>query len=141
MRGRPATATTLEHGQRVADECRIEREAASPADLFALLWDSLADVLGTAATAVLLRRALKRATGEGTSISGVVIERDELAYSYQIPAAWQTADHAAGLAVMRVIASTLRPLLAELTGSVVLRRLDSVPAFRKHGIFFLGEMS
>jgi hypothetical protein len=125
----------------VADEGSSEREAASPADLFALLWDSLADVLGTAATAVLLRRALKRATGEGMSLGDVVIERDELEYSYQIPPAWQGAQHAQGLAVMRVITSTLRPLLAELTGTVVLRRLDSVPAFRKHGIVFLGEMS
>jgi hypothetical protein len=125
----------------VADEYRREREAASPADLFALLWDSLADVLGTAATAVLLRRALKRGGGEGTSLNDVVIERDELEYRYQIPAAWQAADHAEGMAVIRAMASTLRLLLAELTGTVVLRRLDRVGAFRKHGIFFLEEIS
>ena len=36
-----------------------DRDAASAAELFDLLWESLADVLGTAATATLLRRAIK----------------------------------------------------------------------------------
>jgi len=123
----------------VAHECSHDQAATSPADLFALLWNSLADVLGTAATAVLLRRAMKRASGDANLLGHVVIERSELEYRYQVPPAWLTANGGAGLADIRLIASALRPLLAELTGTVVLRRLDGVPAFRKHGIFFLGE--
>ena len=40
---------------------RSDQDALSAAELFDLLWESLADVLGTAATAALLRRAIKRA--------------------------------------------------------------------------------
>jgi hypothetical protein len=39
--------------------------ASSAAELFELLWEALADRVGAAATATLLRRATKRAAGHG----------------------------------------------------------------------------
>ena len=53
----------------------MSSEAADPlsaltaAGLFALLWDSMADLLGTAATAALLRRALRRAAARQPVLS------------------------------------------------------------------------
>ncbi|MEO5730539.1 MAG: hypothetical protein ABI134_24730 [Byssovorax sp.] len=100
------------------------------ASLFALLWESLADVLGTAATAVLLRRALKRAAARYPALHDLTIKREGLDYAYSMPRAWQEQTEGSADASLQELIVELRPLLVELTGGVVFQRLERVPALR-----------
>lgn len=102
---------------------------STPADLFQLLWDSLTDVLGSAATATLLRRSLKRA-----ALQGVEITRDHFEYRYVLPPTWSEGGEEA-VGALRALGTELKPLLEELTGPVVLRRLESIPAIARCGLF------
>ena len=103
--------------------------AASAAEaVFGALWESLADLLGTAATATLLRRALRDAAAAGADVEGVTIVRDDLTHRYALPERWSTPGDAEAGAALGAIAAGLRPLLFELTGSVVLRRLERLEA-------------
>jgi hypothetical protein len=105
----------------------------SIAALFTLLWDALADVLGTAATATLLRRAARRAVPRCPELTDLAIARERLEYRYTLPSAW--ADGAGGTPLaLRELVVELRPLLVELTGPVVVRRLERIPELRKRGI-------
>jgi hypothetical protein len=118
---------------------RSDRDAISAAELFELLWESLADVLGTAATATLLRRAIKRAAAHTSWSEPVIIARKGLDYEYRLPETWQQPDNEEALGVLRILAAELRVLLVELTGPVVVRRLGRLAPFRKLGIDFSGE--
>jgi hypothetical protein len=111
-------------------------EGTTPAGLFALLWDTLADVLGTAAAATLLRRAARRASAHGPVLNGVVIAREGLTYGYRLPEAWEREDSAKALSALDALVQELRPLLVELTGPVLVRRLDRLAPFRVRGIRF-----
>ena len=97
------------------------------AQRFAVLWDALADVLGTAATATLLRRAMKEAA-DRASLDGLAIERQGFSFSYAVPESWQEAHGGAPLEALLTVIDELRPLLVELTGSVVIRRLERLGA-------------
>src|SRR5689334_877824 len=112
--------------------------ALSGAALFALLWDGLADVIGTAATAALLRRAVKGATGRCPELVELVIVRENLEYRYAVPSAWNDRGGATPVA-LRELAHELRPLLVELTGFVVVRHLARIPQLRERGIEFLAK--
>ena len=105
----------------------------SIAALFTLLWDALADVLGTAATATLLRRAAQRAAPRCPELNEVVISREKLAYRYTLPPAWADGAEGTPLALRELVAE-LRPLLVELTGPVVVRRLERIPELRERGV-------
>lgn len=107
--------------------------------LFDLLWGTLADVLGTAATAVLLRRAAKRATSRDPALHGLVIQRETIGYTYTVPSAWQDYGKSAPEAALGELVHELRPLLLELTGSVVVQRLERVPALRTLGLIALNK--
>jgi hypothetical protein len=99
----------------------------SAAELFALLWGSLADMLGTAATATLLRRAIKQAASQSSRLEPVGVIRNGLDYEYR--------------GELRAVAAELRVLLVELTGPVVVRRLARLAPFREQGIDFSHEAS
>jgi hypothetical protein len=105
----------------------------SVAALFTLLWEALADVLGTAATATLLRRAARRAAPRYPELSELAISREKLEYRYTLPPAWAGGAEGTPLALRELVAE-LRPLLVELTGPVVIRRLERIPELRKRGI-------
>jgi hypothetical protein len=129
---------------RVGSENEIvsdsDRVATSAADLFDLLWESLADVLGTAAGATLLRRAIKRAGARTASSESVSVTRNGLDYEYRVPETWkEPGDEAVG--ELRIVAAELRVLLVELTGPVVVDRLGRLAPFRKSGIQFSDEAS
>jgi hypothetical protein len=111
----------------------------SAAALFDLLWESLADVLGTAATATLLRRAIKRAAPHIPSSELVNVVRDGLDYKYCFPETWTQPGHETALRALRVVAAELRVLLIALTGPVVVRRLARLAPFRDAGIDFSDE--
>jgi hypothetical protein len=116
-----------------------DQDAASAAELFDLLWESLADVLGTAATATLLRRAIKAAASKTSWSEPVIVTRNGLEYEYRLPETWKQAGNEEAVGALRVVAAELRVLLVELTGAVVVARLGRLAAFRKSGIDFSDE--
>ena len=114
-------------------------DPSSAAELFELLWESLADVLGTAAAATLLRRAIKRATTHGSPAEPVAITRKGPDYEYRLPDTWRQPGNEEAMSALRGVAVELRMLLIELTGPVVVRRLARLVSFRKLGIDFSDE--
>jgi hypothetical protein len=111
------------------------REVPTAAELFDLLWGTLADVVGSATTATLLRRSKNALARRNHGVDELQISREGLEYRYRIPGAWkQHTDET--LAVMRSLAAELTPILMELTGDVILRRLDGIAAFRAGGVLF-----
>jgi hypothetical protein len=110
----------------------------SSATLFALLWGALADLLGTAAAATLLRRAALRAAPRNPELAELGIVRDNLEYKYTIPASWNDGTKSTQHALRHLIAELL-PLLVELTGPIVVTRLAQIPELRACGITFPQE--
>jgi hypothetical protein len=107
--------------------------ADTPAALLQLLWTELADVIGSAATATVLRRAVGRAADSAPGLAELTIHRDRFQYRYAVPPTWD-AQSETTMESMRQLMRELRPLLLELTGMVVLRRLDQIPAFQRTGL-------
>ena len=105
-----------------------------PTELFQLLWETLNDIMGSAATATLVRRAVKHASTRSSGCDGLCVIRERYEYRYALPESWSTAPDD-GLASLRLLATELRPLLFELTGRVVLRRLHEVPQLDRCGLF------
>lgn len=95
------------------------------AALFALLWNDLVDVLGSSATATLLRRAAKHGASRQPALQQLVIHRPAFEYEYVVPEAWK--DEQQGLDELLVLVKTLVPLLEQLTGVIVIQRLYSIP--------------
>ena len=118
---------------------RDDRDAASAAELFDLLWESLADVVGTAATATLLRRAIKRAAAQTSCPEPITVGRNGLDYEYLLPETWKQPGNEEAIGALRVVATELRALLVELTGPVVVRRLSRLAPLLKLGIDFSEE--
>jgi hypothetical protein len=99
------------------------------ATLFAQLWETLADVLGSAATAALLRRSVKRAIARRPALSGLEIQRHGFSYEYKVPETWR-AEGTDGVAAVQDLARELWPILIEMTGEVVVRRLARIPGLQ-----------
>lgn len=118
---------------------RSDQDATSAAELFDLLWESLADMLGTAATATLLRRAIKQTASHTSWSEPVIVVRNGLDYEYRLPETWKQPGNEKALGALRVVAAELRVLLVELTGPVVVRRLGRLAPFREQGIDFSDE--
>lgn len=116
-----------------------DQDATSAAELFDLLWESLADILGTAATATLVRRALKQVASQTSWSEPVIVTRNGLEYEYRLPETWKHPGNEEAVGALRVLAAELRVLLVELTGAVVVARLGRLAAFRKSGINFSDE--
>jgi hypothetical protein len=116
-----------------------DQDATSAAGLFDLLWENLADVLGTAATATLLRRAIKAAASRTSWSEPATVARNGLDYEYRLPETWQQPGNEEAVSALRVVAAELRVLLVELTGPVVVRRLARLAPLRERGIDFSGE--
>ena len=116
-----------------------DQDATSAAELFDLLWESVADVLGTAATATLLRRAIKAAASKTSWSESVTVGRKGLDYEYLVPETWKQPGNEEAVGALRVVAGELRVLLVELTGAVVVARLGRLAALRKSGIDFSDE--
>lgn len=98
--------------------------------LFTILWDALADLLGTAATATLLRRAARRAQARSPELAELDIQRQGLAYSYTCPPSWsgRSIGTPPGL---RDLIGELRPLLIEMTGQLVIQALEQILELRE----------
>jgi hypothetical protein len=96
--------------------------------MFRLLWDALSDLLGTAATAALVRRAVRRALPRSPELNEFVIERVDLEFGYRAPSAFSQPTTQAP--ALTALLDELRPLLFELTGQVALRSLARIPELR-----------
>ena len=107
------------------------------AELFDLLWENLAELLGTAATATLVRRATKRLAAEAPAPPMVSVTRNTVTYQYEVPESWRRAADPDALRVLRAFAKELGVLLTRLTGSVVVERLEREPRFRESGVSFV----
>jgi hypothetical protein len=116
---------------------RGHRDLTSAA-LFAVVWDALAGVLGTAAVAALVRRAVRRAAAESPELMELVVVREELEYRYTLPRAWSEKAEGGPIA-LRVLVRELGQLLVELTGTVVIRRMEQIPELRAHGLIWRAE--
>jgi hypothetical protein len=103
--------------------------------LFELVWDTMADVLGTAATATLVRRSVKRAAGRTAELASLEVRREGFDYSYIVPAGWRDPSPGA-LEELRELSRELSPLLVELTGPVIVRRLGAIADLRRSAIHF-----
>jgi len=110
----------------------------APAALFAIVWDALADVLGTAAVAVIVRRAAGRASAQSPELVDLVVFRQDLEYRYRLPQSWSQTG-GGGPPALRVLAAEIGRLLMELTGTVVIRRLEQLPELRDRGLVWRAE--
>jgi hypothetical protein len=105
--------------------------------LFVIVWNALADTLGTAATAAIVRRAAGRAAVDHPDLVDLVILREELAYRYRLPAVWSQTEKCA--LAFRALVAEIGRLLMELTGTVVIGRLEQIPELRACRLVWRGE--
>ncbi len=111
------------------------RRPAAAAELFQRLWDEVADLVGTAATAALLRRALKRASVKEPELAAPVLRREGLEYAWALPAAWHDPERRDAVEQLgRLVRDDLHPLFRELTGLVIARRLAQAPELVEAGL-------
>jgi hypothetical protein len=111
------------------------RPRAAAAELFQRLWDEVADLVGTAATAALVRRALKRASAKEPELAALVLRREGLGYGWVLPAAWHDAERRDAVEhLRRLVHDDLHPLFRDLTGPVIARRLAQAPDLVEAGL-------
>lgn len=107
---------------------------AAPSALFALTWATVADLLGTAATATLVRRSLKAASSRVPELARVQISKERLEYRFTLPPAWDEP-RPENVEALRELMTELQLLLRELTGPVVVQRLRAVPELERSKLF------
>jgi hypothetical protein len=73
-------------------------------------------------------------------LHGVSIGQEDLTYRYELPSSWLQGSDQQALESLRTLAQELRPLLIEMTGPVVVRRLAQVTALHAAGITLLEEV-
>lgn len=111
------------------------RRSAPAAELFQRLWDEVADLVGSVATAALLRRALKRASARQPELAAIVLRREGLGYAWVLPAAWHEPGRRDAVEQLRrLVRDDLHPLFRELTGLVIARRLAQAPELVEAGL-------
>ena len=114
------------------DEARLE--AGSAAGLFVLLWETLSNIFGTAATATLIARAMKRASPSAPGLAELLITTKNFTYEYRLPDAWRAPDNGNAMAAFDRLLEELIPLLTTLTGHVVVRQLARLEPFAAKGL-------
>lgn len=121
----------------VAEEPQADRPTESSelsaGDLFTILRCALADILGTAAAAALLRRAAQRAVVHWPELASLAITRERLEYSYSLPAHWKDPSSDPPRALCE-LARELCALLVDLTGPVIVNRLAQIPELESRGV-------
>jgi hypothetical protein len=118
----------------VTRDDKNEAADCSPARLFGVLWETLNDIMGSAATATLVRRAVKHASSRSPGLEGLAITRERFEYRYALPESWN-GESEVGLSALQGLTRELQPLLTELTGPVVLHRLRNVQELERCGLF------
>lgn len=116
-------------GRPSVDDAAELRGAA----LFKLIWDCVADVLGTTATATLVLRAARRAMLRSPELGELQVLRTDAGYTYALPRALVGKVEYTPVA-LRELVGELRPLLVEMTGQVVVRRIEQIPSLQERAI-------
>ena len=124
-----ATQQLARQGDPAVDS---DPEQLSGASIFTILWEAVADVLGTATTAALFRRALKRAMPLHPELGQLVIVRENLRFWYEVAPSWQER-HVLAPPALRELVAQLRPMLVEMTGQVVVQQVLQMPALKGRG--------
>jgi hypothetical protein len=108
----------------------------SAAVLFDVVWRTLASVLGTSATATLVRRALRGAAQRRPELGldRLVVVRADLEYRYAVPEDWRDEDPRAREALGFLLREEIIPLLGELTGPIGVRLVERIPELQRHGL-------
>ncbi len=107
--------------------------AATTAQVFDGLRDALAEVIGTAATATFLRRAVRKAAMRSPELATIVITKHQLDYNYALPPRWSESRD--DLPALAMLSGELENLLLELTGRVMVRKLRTVQLLLDAGLF------
>jgi len=105
----------------------------TPSDTFDLVWAALVEILGSPATAILLRRSARQRQGEYPQLEELTITRKSFEYAYTVPADWKHANEPS-TAALQALLRDLCSLLLELTGPVVVNRLRALPQLAKCGL-------
>ena len=113
--------------------------AGSAAHLFVLLWDTLSNILGTAATATLIARAVKRRVPSTPGLAELLITTKNFSYEYRVPDTWCSPDNTDATAAFDRLLEELVPLLTTLTGHVVVRQLARLEPFAAKGLLVKQE--
>ena len=107
--------------------------SGTPSEIFKVLWGALVEILGSPATATLLRRSAKMRLRDFPELGELGITRKGFEYVYAVPADWNHANEQSNAALQALI-QDLCSLLLELTGPVVLHRLEALPQLAKCGL-------
>ena len=99
---------------------------ASVNGLFDVLWVELRRILGSAPAAALLKRSLAASRDSGSPLGRIVVQREGRDYDYDIPDDLT----ACGEDLTRFV-DDLLSLLHELTGSVMVRHLLTIPEVKQ----------
>ena len=101
-----------------------DEASGAPSEIFDVLWGALVELLGSPATATLLRRSARRRLGDFPELVELAITRKDFEYTYAVPADWKHANERSN-AALQALVQDLCCLLLELTGPVVLHRLKT----------------
>jgi hypothetical protein len=100
------------------------------------MWEALTDILGSAASATVVRRAIREGRSRAPELDALVITREKFEYRYVVPPSWHSEPSTTtAMNDLSVLAAELEPLLNELTGAVVLHRLLALEDVADSGIF------
>jgi hypothetical protein len=94
-----------------------------------LLWDTLVDVLGSAAAATLVRRAAHRALARSPELGELSITRANQSFRFVVPRSYDRTDCVPDS--LCDLLDELKRLLVQQTGNFVLRSFDRVPELRQ----------
>jgi len=112
------------------DQFPRDKTSSTPSEIFDVLWSALVEILGSPATATLLRRSAKRRLGDFPELGKLAITRKGFEYAYAVPADWKHANERSNPALQALVQDVCS-LLLELTGQVVLHRLRALPQLAK----------
>lgn len=129
---RPLTEQQWDAVGRKASVTEQSSNDLTTASLFAVVWNALTDLMGSSATATLVRRAAKHAAAKRPALNVLVIHRPVFDYEYVVPEPWR--DDGNGMEDLSELVRALVPLLTELTGTIAVQRLRSFPELLQSGL-------
>src|SRR5258707_14350094 len=76
--------------------------SGTPSEIFNGLWGVLVEILGSPATAALLRRSAKKRLGDFPELGGLGIARNGFRFVYPVPADWDDGHKMENATVQRL---------------------------------------
>src|SRR5258708_23458702 len=80
-----------------------DETSGTPSEIFNVLWGALVEILGSSATATLLRRGAKRRLGDFPELGALAITRKGFEYACAGPADWKPANKRADAALQALL--------------------------------------